>query len=93
MLFPISSSSAASPYDVKMSHSSNVHAKGADFNLKTSKRKETSGKKSGNEIMKHRFVFQTRSQMDILDDGYRWRKYGEKTVKNNKFPRFVLSID
>ncbi|KAF8656030.1 hypothetical protein HU200_060822 [Digitaria exilis] len=36
-----------------------------------------------------RYAFQTRSQVDILDDGYRWRKYGQKAVKNNKFPRFV----
>uniref|UniRef100_A0A1J3GIG6 Putative WRKY transcription factor 75 n=1 Tax=Noccaea caerulescens TaxID=107243 RepID=A0A1J3GIG6_NOCCA len=36
---------------------------------------------------KQRFAFQTRSQVDILDDGYRWRKYGQKAVKNNKFPR------
>nr|USN24509.1 WRKY transcription factor [Panax notoginseng] len=36
---------------------------------------------------KARFAFQTRSQVDILDDGYRWRKYGQKGVKNNKFPR------
>lgn len=35
-----------------------------------------------------RFAFQTRSQVDILDDGYRWRKYGQKAVKNNKFPRY-----
>ncbi|GJN13089.1 hypothetical protein PR202_ga31423 [Eleusine coracana subsp. coracana] len=33
-----------------------------------------------------RYAFQTRSQVDILDDGYRWRKYGQKAVKNNKFP-------
>lgn len=39
---------------------------------------------------KQRFAFQTRSQVDILDDGYRWRKYGQKAVKNNKFPRFDL---
>lgn len=38
-----------------------------------------------------RFAFQTRSQVDILDDGYRWRKYGQKAVKNNKFPRLVCS--
>ncbi|KAL8520204.1 hypothetical protein ACS0TY_010934 [Phlomoides rotata] len=36
---------------------------------------------------KPRFAFQTRSQVDILDDGYRWRKYGQKAVKNNRFPR------
>ncbi|KAL0464853.1 UNVERIFIED_CONTAM: putative WRKY transcription factor 24 [Sesamum latifolium] len=34
-----------------------------------------------------RFAFQTRSEEDILDDGYRWRKYGQKSVKNSKFPR------
>ncbi|CAH9051815.1 unnamed protein product [Cuscuta epithymum] len=34
-----------------------------------------------------RYAFQTRSQVDILDDGYRWRKYGQKAVKNNTFPR------
>ncbi|XP_010419873.1 PREDICTED: probable WRKY transcription factor 75 [Camelina sativa] len=42
-------------------------------------------KKKGKK--KQRYAFQTRSQVDILDDGYRWRKYGQKAVKNNKFPR------
>ncbi|MQL83535.1 hypothetical protein Taro_016029 [Colocasia esculenta] len=44
-------------------------------------------KKGGKKIRKPRFAFQTRSQVDILDDGYRWRKYGQKAVKNNRFPR------
>ncbi|XP_055810625.1 probable WRKY transcription factor 75 [Solanum dulcamara] len=43
--------------------------------------------KSCKKIKKPRYAFQTRSQVDILDDGYRWRKYGQKAVKNNKFPR------
>ncbi|XP_058096142.1 probable WRKY transcription factor 43 [Magnolia sinica] len=34
-----------------------------------------------------RFAFQTRSPNDILDDGYRWRKYGQKAVKNSIYPR------
>ncbi|XP_028769333.1 probable WRKY transcription factor 56 [Neltuma alba] len=34
-----------------------------------------------------RFAFQTRSADDILDDGYRWRKYGQKAVKNSVYPR------
>ncbi|OIT39563.1 PREDICTED: probable WRKY transcription factor 75 [Nicotiana attenuata] len=48
-----------------------------------------SGKKNKGEkkIKKPRYAFQTRSQVDILDDGYRWRKYGQKAVKNNRFPR------
>ncbi|KAF7801728.1 putative WRKY transcription factor 75 [Senna tora] len=44
-------------------------------------------KKGGLKVRKPRYAFQTRSQVDILDDGYRWRKYGQKAVKNNKFPR------
>ncbi|KAE8715864.1 putative WRKY transcription factor 24 [Hibiscus syriacus] len=46
-----------------------------------------SGQKMEKKIKKPRYAFQTRSQVDILDDGYRWRKYGQKAVKNNKFPR------
>ncbi|KAG1370131.1 putative WRKY transcription factor 75 [Cocos nucifera] len=44
-------------------------------------------KKGEKKVRRPRFAFQTRSQVDILDDGYRWRKYGQKAVKNNKFPR------
>ncbi|KAB2023154.1 hypothetical protein ES319_D07G262100v1 [Gossypium barbadense] len=46
-----------------------------------------SSQKMEKKIRKPRYAFQTRSQVDILDDGYRWRKYGQKAVKNNKFPR------
>lgn len=46
-------------------------------------------KKYEKKIKKPRYAFQTRSQVDILDDGYRWRKYGQKAVKNNKFPRLI----
>ena len=44
-------------------------------------------KKGEKKMRKPKYAFQTRSQVDILDDGYRWRKYGQKAVKNNKFPR------
>lgn len=36
-----------------------------------------------------RVVVQTASEVDILDDGYRWRKYGQKVVKGNPNPRYV----
>ncbi|XP_028066881.1 uncharacterized protein LOC114269718 [Camellia sinensis] len=29
----------------------------------------------------------TNSEVDHLDDGYRWRKYGQKAVKNCPLPR------
>ncbi|XVF02794.1 hypothetical protein REPUB_Repub04eG0204900 [Reevesia pubescens] len=49
---------------------------------------EKLGKKKGDKkIRKPKYAFQTRSKVDILDDGYRWRKYGQKAVKNNNFPR------
>ncbi|KAJ4913248.1 putative WRKY transcription factor 34 [Raphanus sativus] len=32
-------------------------------------------------------VVQTTSDIDILEDGYRWRKYGQKVVKGNPNPR------
>nr|USN24520.1 WRKY transcription factor [Panax notoginseng] len=54
-----------------------------DHDAKSGKKKKADHKK----IKKARYAFQTRSQVDILDDGYRWRKYGQKAVKNNKFPR------
>ncbi|VYS68948.1 unnamed protein product [Arabidopsis thaliana] len=34
-----------------------------------------------------RIAFHTRSDDDVLDDGYRWRKYGQKSVKHNAHPR------
>ncbi|KAJ9546071.1 hypothetical protein OSB04_025778 [Centaurea solstitialis] len=34
-----------------------------------------------------RVVVQIESEVDILDDGYRWRKYGQKVVKGNPNPR------
>ncbi|KAK8523308.1 hypothetical protein V6N13_113258 [Hibiscus sabdariffa] len=36
---------------------------------------------------KERYAFKTKSAVDILDDGYRWRKYGKKMVKNSPNPR------
>ncbi|XP_042399960.1 WRKY transcription factor 23-like [Zingiber officinale] len=33
------------------------------------------------------FAFITKSEVDHLEDGYRWRKYGQKSVKNSPFPR------
>nr|WCL15184.1 WRKY3647 [Atractylodes chinensis] len=34
-----------------------------------------------------RVVVQTTSAVDIVNDGYRWRKYGQKLVKGNPNPR------
>ncbi|KAL5570773.1 hypothetical protein UlMin_020370, partial [Ulmus minor] len=39
------------------------------------------------KVTKPIFAFRTRSEVDILDDRYKWRKYGKKVVKNSPFPR------
>ncbi|KAL5226486.1 hypothetical protein ABZP36_014751 [Zizania latifolia] len=38
-------------------------------------------------ITTDRIAFRTRSDDEILDDGYKWRKYGKKSVKNSPNPR------
>ncbi|KAK4778854.1 hypothetical protein SAY86_006382 [Trapa natans] len=43
-------------------------------------------KKSEKKWREPRIAFMTRSQVDHLEDGYRWRKYGQKAVKGSPFP-------
>lgn len=38
-------------------------------------------------VKEPRVVVQTTSDIDILEDGFRWRKYGQKIVKGNPNPR------
>ncbi|CAL0306886.1 unnamed protein product [Lupinus luteus] len=44
-------------------------------------------KKNQKKQREPRFAFMTQSDVDQLDDGYRWRKYGQKAVKNSPYPR------
>lgn len=37
--------------------------------------------------VKERVAFKTRSEVEVLDDGFKWRKYGKKMVKNSPHPR------
>jgi hypothetical protein len=50
------------------------------------KAKKTTNQKRQREA---RIAFMTKSEVDHLEDGYRWRKYGQKAVKNRPFPRSV----
>ncbi|KAJ3684114.1 hypothetical protein LUZ61_013278 [Rhynchospora tenuis] len=72
--------------------SSQLSSDGFDGNEWNSKRKREDDSEgitvSGNGPHKEpRVVVQTTSDVDILDDGYRWRKYGQKVVKGNPNPR------
>ncbi|XLR60996.1 hypothetical protein HN51_004251 [Arachis hypogaea] len=42
-------------------------------------------RRSENNLPK--LAFLTESESDNLEDGYRWRKYGRKTVRNSPYPR------
>ncbi|CAN6568232.1 unnamed protein product [Malus baccata var. baccata] len=60
---------------------------GADQEEKVGVKRKGGGKMRKAAASRPRFAFQTRSEDDILDDGYRWRKYGQKAVKNTSYPR------
>ncbi|XP_017219857.1 probable WRKY transcription factor 50 [Daucus carota subsp. sativus] len=36
---------------------------------------------------KEKVAFRTMTEIEILDDGFKWRKYGKKMVKNSPMPR------
>ncbi|KAJ6808375.1 WRKY transcription factor SUSIBA2-like [Iris pallida] len=73
-------------------NSNNIQDEGADTDDPESKRRkmETTtfdATQIGKPNREPRVVVQTVSEVDILDDGYRWRKYGQKVVKGNPNPR------
>lgn len=41
-------------------------------------------------VREPKVVLQVASEIDILEDGYRWRKYGQKVVKGNPNPRYKM---
>ena len=48
------------------------------------------GGEAGQRVVKKpKIIIQTPSEVDLLDDGYRWRKYGKKMVKNSPNPRYL----
>ncbi|EOA36974.1 hypothetical protein CARUB_v10009934mg [Capsella rubella] len=54
----------------------------------SSKQVTKQGKKKGEKKEREaKVAFLTKSEIDHLEDGYRWRKYGQKAVKNSPYPR------
>lgn len=46
-----------------------------------------SGSVQERQEVRERVAFKTKSEVEILDDGFKWRKYGKKMVKNSPNPR------
>lgn len=48
--------------------------------------------KLGQGVQGPRILLQNNTEPEITGDGFRWRKYGQKVVKGNPFPRLVLMV-
>ncbi|XP_078180266.1 putative WRKY transcription factor 3 [Carex rostrata] len=60
----------------------------ADSEIDKHSKDDSSGSSSsGNKKKEQKIIFETRSEVDLIDDGFRWRKYGQKSVKGNPHPR------
>ncbi|XP_038901292.1 probable WRKY transcription factor 51 isoform X1 [Benincasa hispida] len=64
------------------SGSSLVVSSGASTSIRSK-----NGEKKRKGEMGCRVAFRTKSEQEIMDDGYKWRKYGKKSVKNSPNPR------
>ncbi|KAJ6400940.1 hypothetical protein OIU84_016375 [Salix udensis] len=79
----ISSVSSEGLNDEPVNKSADDEVEEEEKNKKELKPKKTNQKRQ----REPRFAFMTKSEVDHLEDGYRWRKYGQKAVKNSPFPR------
>ncbi|KAI3720198.1 hypothetical protein L6452_21111 [Arctium lappa] len=78
--------------DDQLSGSSDGEEAGDDVTVPRSKRRNVEVKafdpvSSHLTVTEPRIVVQATSEIDLLDDGYKWRKYGQKVVKGNRHPR------
>ncbi|KFK44814.1 hypothetical protein AALP_AA1G306300 [Arabis alpina] len=89
---PIASSSSNEAEPQEIPHDKNVPMEDNEGDQhgvgESSKQPKKQGKGKGEKKEKEpRVAFMTKSDIDHLEDGYRWRKYGQKAVKNSSYPR------
>ncbi|PIN19209.1 hypothetical protein CDL12_08102 [Handroanthus impetiginosus] len=84
---PNSSSISSSSNDDQKKNENEDQDEEEENQEKTTKKESKPKKKNQKREREPRFAFMTKSEIDHLDDGYRWRKYGQKAVKNSPFPR------
>ncbi|KAJ7943368.1 WRKY transcription factor protein [Quillaja saponaria] len=81
------SASASNNPSVSSSSSDDPTEKSTGSIAETPSTNKSKTKKGQKRIRQPRFAFMTKTEVDNLEDGYRWRKYGQKAVKNSPFPR------
>ncbi|XP_018483379.1 probable WRKY transcription factor 50 isoform X2 [Raphanus sativus] len=83
-------SGSSSSFDHPKSPSTNASVAAATATGSAEKQIKKEKKK-----VKERVAFKTQSDVEVLDDGFKWRKYGKKMVKNSPNPRnyFKCSAD
>ncbi|KAL0338384.1 UNVERIFIED_CONTAM: WRKY transcription factor 44 [Sesamum angustifolium] len=66
-----------------------LDAEGHDFGRKRTKRGNQliKANKVGEPSSEPQIVVQNNTDSDVVGDGFRWRKYGQKVVKGNPYPR------
>ncbi|KAF5751828.1 WRKY transcription factor 13 [Tripterygium wilfordii] len=70
--------------DIDHHHHHHHHHHRQQLGVSAMKMKKMKGRR---KVREPRFCFKTLSDVDVLDDGYKWRKYGQKVVKNTQHPR------
>lgn len=80
----ISSASSEALNDEQIKAEEHVHH---EENQQKTKKQLKPKKTNQKRQREPRFAFMTKSEVDHLEDGYRWRKYGQKAVKDSPFPR------
>ncbi|KAJ8537948.1 hypothetical protein K7X08_014488 [Anisodus acutangulus] len=71
---------STSTYSGNSSSASSFDATPTNIHMNENSSMEVEKEKKGE---KHVIAFRTKTQREILDDGYKWRKYGKKKVKSN----------
>ncbi|RWW48333.1 hypothetical protein BHE74_00045597 [Ensete ventricosum] len=88
-----SSSTEAAVNAIKPAASSITNGdEGEQANTNRTSKEEEKKKKGQKRQREPRFAFKTRSEVDHLEDGYRWRKYGQKAVKNSPYPSVSCGV-
>ncbi|XP_057516491.1 probable WRKY transcription factor 51 isoform X2 [Amaranthus tricolor] len=78
--------------DFQQTQSFGCHGNGF-FDIGGSSNVQNEGENSNRESIRNikekkgSIAFRMKSEMDVVDDGYKWRKYGKKMVKNSPNPR------